>query len=124
MNSFEYIKKVFGGAEEHDTFELPLDLRRGQRDCTLPYYNPRTKKLILSKEDIQHLFDPVISKIISLVNSQIIAAAKECGFPVINVGTLPGASFGNRANLSCLENRPCWWTSLFALCPNSTSPML
>lgn len=123
MNAFEDIKKVFGSAEGRDNFRLPLNLRRGLRDCTLPYYDPQEKELILSKEDIQHLFDPVISKIISLVNSQIIAAAKECGFPVINVGTLPGESFGNRANISCLENCPCWWTGLFTLCSNSASPM-
>lgn len=124
MRSFEDVKRVFGSAESQNTFKLPLKLRRGQRDCTAPYFDPKDKELMLSKEDIQDMFDPVISKIISLINSQIMAADKEYGSPVITVGTHPRASFENMAKFSCLENFSCWWTSLFTLCPKSTSPML
>lgn len=95
MNAFEDIKRDFGRDEGQDTFRLSLNVRRGQRTCTLPYYNSKGKEFILSREDIQNLFDPVISKIIGLINSQIIAADEEFGSPVINVGTHLRASFGN-----------------------------
>ncbi|PLN84995.1 hypothetical protein BDW42DRAFT_198860 [Aspergillus taichungensis] len=85
--TFEGVKQVFGGDEGKDIFRLPLDLRRGQRACTLPYFDPARKELILSREDVQNLFDPVIAKIISLINSQIMAAGKEYGSPVINVAS-------------------------------------
>lgn len=85
MKAFEEIKSTFGQAGTSETFPLPLNLRRGRRACTLPYFDPHMKHLILSTEDIQQLFDPVISKIAGLINSQIMAADRECGSPVTNV---------------------------------------
>ncbi|PKY04394.1 hypothetical protein P168DRAFT_282023 [Aspergillus campestris IBT 28561] len=87
MRAFEDVKTVFGEDERRKTFRLPLNLRRGQRGCTLPYFDPKTKGMILSEEDTRNLYNPVISKIISLINSQIMAADENHGSPVINVAS-------------------------------------
>lgn len=99
MNEFEYLKRTFGLDVPPETFQLSLIPRTGRRDCKLPYYDPSGNELILSKKDVQNLFDPVISKIVALVNSQIIAASQTYGSPVINVGAPPANQCGNPSSL-------------------------
>ena len=85
MEHFEHVKSDFGLDNTQDIFRLPLNIGIGGARCISPYYDAGT--FALSRRDLQSLFDPVILKIISLVNSQIIAAGKECEFSVINVST-------------------------------------
>ena len=100
MRTFEDAKQEFGLAVPPSTVVLPLKPRTQALDLTLPYYDPETETLILSPKDFQSLFDPVISKIIALINSQIMAAGKAYGSPVINVGT-PGTPLASK----------CWKSS-------------
>lgn len=87
MEGFEYSKAVFGLDEAPEVFELPLDIRIGKARYILPYLS--ANNFVLSRSDFQSLFDPVIFRIISLINSQLMAAGEECGFAVIKVSTPP-----------------------------------
>jgi hypothetical protein len=86
MTEFEKVKRGFQSPRD-GPFSLPLHIRRGAAACRLPYFNQKSE-FILTGKDVQSLFDRVIRNIIGLINSQMAAAERECGRPVINVSIL------------------------------------
>ena len=83
MDAFENAKRKFSGVPG-DAVPLLLKMKSNHLDSR--YYD--SGHIILSSGDLQALFDPVISRIIRLVDTQLKAADKACGYPVINVGTI------------------------------------
>ncbi|KAJ5466175.1 actin-like ATPase domain-containing protein [Penicillium desertorum] len=88
MTEFEKVKRGFQSPRD-GPFSLPLHIRRGAAACRLPYFNQKSE-FILTGKDVQSLFDRVIRNIIGLINSQMAAAERECGRPVINKLVLVG----------------------------------
>lgn len=80
MDEFENVKKSFSRATRK-SFPLRLDMKLMSFD-TRYYY---AGHIILSGDDMQRLFDPVIAKIIKLIGTQLEVTEKECGYPVIKV---------------------------------------
>ncbi|PLN76212.1 actin-like ATPase domain-containing protein [Aspergillus taichungensis] len=107
MGVFEKAKQEFGLDVPLRPVRLPLKPRTEGLDLTLPYYDSEFGTLILSTKDLQDLFDPVISKIVALINSQIMAAGKAFGSPVINriflVGGVASSPYVQRAIHRCFD---------------------
>ena len=82
MNAFEAVKSTYGLDVFERPVRMPLSLRRGLATCTEEMY------LTLTKEDLQSLFKPVISNIVSLVSLQISTTTAQYSTPVINVRAL------------------------------------
>ncbi|KAJ5154781.1 actin-like ATPase domain-containing protein [Penicillium coprophilum] len=100
MGSFEHVKRSFGSTKAQGPFHLPLRVRRGRAAYGMSDFNMKTGMFTLVSEDVQTLFDPVIDNIIHLVNSQIEAADREYGSPVINKILL----VGGLASSPCLQD--------------------
>lgn len=83
MNEFEIVKRSFCRSTRKG-FQLQFDM--GSVGFDARHYN--AGRIILSGEDMQRLFDPVIAKIIKLIGTQLEAAEEECGYPVINVSSV------------------------------------
>ncbi|CAI7668568.1 unnamed protein product [Penicillium viridicatum] len=105
MERFETLKRSFGSSNNQNPFYLSLPIRMGREACGMGF-DKGTGKFILTFEDVQSLFDPVVHSVIGLVNSQIEAAGREYGRPVINkivlVGGLALSPYLQRA-LQCFE---------------------
>ncbi|CAI7585778.1 unnamed protein product [Penicillium discolor] len=107
MKKFEELKGSFGRPNTQGPFLLPLSIRMGREACRMSGFDKGTDKFILTVEDVQSLFDPVVYNVIGLVNSQIAAADREYGRPVINkivlVGGLASSPYLQRALHQCFE---------------------
>ncbi|KAJ5187904.1 actin-like ATPase domain-containing protein [Penicillium cf. viridicatum] len=107
MEGFENLKRSFGSSNTQKPFPLPLPIRMGREACGMSGFDKRTDTSILTVEDVQSLFDPIVYNVISLVNSQIAAAGREYGRPVINkivlVGGLASSPYLQRALHQCFE---------------------
>lgn len=80
----------------------------GREACEMSGFDKRTDTFVLTAEDVQSLFDPIVYNVVGLVNSQIAAAGREYGRPVINVSILLlQANFSDMAEIGILENYPC-----------------
>lgn len=80
MDDFEDTKRNFSRVTRKE-YGFEFDMKS-------KFFDPRhynKGQIILSSSDMQSLFDPVITKIIKLISTQLEAAEKECGYPVINV---------------------------------------
>lgn len=124
MEEFEELKRSFGPSNTQEVFPLSLPIRMGREACGMPGFDKGTDKFILTVEDVQSLFDPVVYNVIGLVNSQISAAGREYGRPVINVSILLlQVNFSDMAKIGILENCPCWRTGIVTLLSTHTSSM-
>ncbi|PKY00051.1 actin-like ATPase domain-containing protein [Aspergillus campestris IBT 28561] len=79
MDAFETAKRAFSGVPG-DAVRLPLRMKPNHIDAG-HYYSGH---ILLSSGDLQSLFDPVVSRIINLINTQVKAADKAYGYRVIN----------------------------------------
>ncbi|KAJ5509810.1 actin-like ATPase domain-containing protein [Penicillium freii] len=106
MERFETLKRSFGSSNNQNPFYLSLPIRMGREACGMGF-DKGTGKFILTVEDVQSLFDHVVRSVIGLVNSQIEAAGREYGRPVINkivlVGGLALSPYLQRALHQCFE---------------------
>ncbi|KAJ5976713.1 actin-like ATPase domain-containing protein [Penicillium viridicatum] len=106
MERFETLKRSFGSSNDQNPSYLPLPIRIGREACGMGF-DKGTGEFILTVEDVQSLFDPVVHSVIDLVNSQIEAAGREYGRPVINkivlVGGLALSPYLQRALHQCFE---------------------
>lgn len=122
MEEFETLKRSFGSSNNQNPFCLPLPIRMGREACGMSGFYTETSEFILTVEDVQSLFDPVVRSVIGLVNSQIQAACREYGRGVINVSTLLlEANFSDMAEIGILENCLCWRTGIVTLPSTRTS---
>ncbi|TGO59243.1 hypothetical protein BOTNAR_0166g00110 [Botryotinia narcissicola] len=95
MAAFETLKRDFGRTDEREVGELgPLNLDVMDSD----HYDTEDRLVLLSFEDMEDLFDPVIAEITSLVRKQV-AAAKESKNARINRIILVGG-FGESPHLN------------------------
>ncbi|TGO59585.1 hypothetical protein BCON_0043g00440 [Botryotinia convoluta] len=95
MTAFEALKRDFGRNDEREVGELgPLNLDVQDSD----HYDTEDRLVLLSYEDMEDLFDPVIAEITSLVGKQV-AAAKETKNARINRVILVGG-FGESPHLN------------------------
>ncbi|KAL4876440.1 hypothetical protein BJY04DRAFT_231620 [Aspergillus karnatakaensis] len=92
MNKFELVKRDFGYPTEQMTYELPLNITPQKVDPK--YFNEDERLVIISKNDLRLLFDPIIQKILSLVRQQIMDANQQAGRDAINRVILVGG-FGD-----------------------------
>ncbi|KAF7896081.1 hypothetical protein EAF00_006096 [Botryotinia globosa] len=95
MTAFETLKRDFGRNDEREVGELgPLNLDVQDSD----HYDTEDRLVLLSYEDMEHLFDPVIAEITSLVGKQV-KAAKTAKDAKINRIILVGG-FGESPHLN------------------------
>ncbi|OJJ02097.1 hypothetical protein ASPVEDRAFT_887752 [Aspergillus versicolor CBS 583.65] len=92
MNKFEIIKRDFGYSSAETTHELFLNMN--PVGVNAEYFNEDESLVIVSNNDLQSLFDPVVEKIISLVRQQIAVANKEARREAVNRIILVGG-FGD-----------------------------
>lgn len=74
MTWFERIKNDFQPIGNMKYY-IPLDMEINHVDCR--YYSMDRRCIILSRDDIRGLFDPVIHRITNLIDAQLKAAGKE-----------------------------------------------
>lgn len=79
MEGFEKLKRPFGSSTTQKPFPLLLPIRIGREACGMSGFDKRTDTFVLTVEDVQSLFDPIVYNVIGLVNSQIAAAGREYG---------------------------------------------
>ncbi|KAJ8060112.1 hypothetical protein OCU04_011722 [Sclerotinia nivalis] len=95
MTAFETLKRDFGRDDEREVGELgPLNLAVPESD----HYDKEDRLVLLTYEDMEDLFDPVIAEIISLVREQV-KAAKAAKNATINRIVLVGG-FGESPHLN------------------------
>ncbi|RPA83095.1 hsp70-like protein [Ascobolus immersus RN42] len=83
MRQFESIKRDFRGPGNRTR---PYTLTLIMRDVEdSDFYDEDDSQVKLTEKDIQNLFDPVISKIIDLVNQQVREVKKDAGNPITNL---------------------------------------
>ncbi|OJJ58314.1 hypothetical protein ASPSYDRAFT_1179147 [Aspergillus sydowii CBS 593.65] len=92
MNKFEIIKRDFGYPSAEMKHELFLNMN--PVGVNPEYFNEDESLVIISKNNLQSLFDPVVEKILALVRQQIVDANKEAGRQAINRIILVGG-FGD-----------------------------
>lgn len=108
MEGFEKLKRPFGSSTTQKPFPLLLPIRIGREACGMSGFDKRTDTFVLTVEDVQSLFDPIVYNVIGLVNSQIAAAGREYGRLVINVSILLlQANFSDMAEIGILKHYPC-----------------
>ncbi|XWX00793.1 hypothetical protein V2A60_008814 [Cordyceps javanica] len=123
MDRFEAIKKDFSG--EQPTSRLPhmLYLRMPtlhQTPETNAYYDNRTSSVLLTHDDVQLLFDPVIASILKLIENQLSAAAKFSAPPVSAIVLVGG--FGLSPCLRKAISQWCAKRSIALTTPMSGGP--
>ncbi|KAH9223806.1 Hsp70 family protein-like protein [Leptodontidium sp. 2 PMI_412] len=102
MRCFEGVKRDFGRNEERDLVELsPLRLDTEDSFC----YDEEERMVILTHEEMQGLFDPVVDQIINLVEQQV-NEAKENQNAVIDRIVLVGG-FGESPYLNKVLKEWC-----------------
>jgi hypothetical protein len=82
MRQFESIKRDFRGTGHRDhpyTLTLFMNVEESE------YYDEDDAQVKLTENDLQSLFDPVIAKIIDLVNQQVREVRKDGGNPITNL---------------------------------------
>ncbi|CAD6450069.1 da6a4bb9-e93e-481b-ba9f-35eb6b8a01e0 [Sclerotinia trifoliorum] len=80
MTAFETLKRDFGRNDEKEVGELgPLNLAVSNSD----HYDEEDRLVLLTHEDMEDLFDPVVAEITSLVKEQV-KAAKAAKNAIIN----------------------------------------
>ncbi|KAK3369733.1 hypothetical protein B0T24DRAFT_708613, partial [Lasiosphaeria ovina] len=90
MTEFEKVKHNFGSAD-NDVYEIgPIPLGSGHKP---EYFDEDEEAILLSREDIEEIFDPVIEDIIRLVTQQVAQVLGKKG-KHINLIVLVGG-FGN-----------------------------
>ncbi|OJJ97569.1 hypothetical protein ASPACDRAFT_1890175 [Aspergillus aculeatus ATCC 16872] len=94
MDKFEIIKKDFGSSTSYDIFALPLNMKLPH--TTSPEYFDVEERLVqLTSDDMRTFFDPVVDKIINLLQGQIAEARKLRGKKPINRIILVGGFGGS-----------------------------
>ncbi|KAF7866851.1 hypothetical protein EAF04_005692 [Stromatinia cepivora] len=95
MTAFEILKRDFGRNDEREVGELgPLNLAFPESD----HYDEEDRLVLLTHEDMEDLFDPVIAEITSLVR-ELVKAAKAAKNATINRIILVGG-FGESPHLN------------------------
>ncbi len=84
MKDFEGAKRDFGKSDDLSMYwELTANLR-GASDSR--YYDEDDGVVNLYAADLQEMFDPVVEKIIALLQSQLDAERRQTGYVTIKVG--------------------------------------
>lgn len=119
MNAFEKAKHRFSGVPG-DAVRLLLKMKSNHHDAR--HYS--LGAILLSCGDFQSLFDPVVTRMIKLIDTQLKAADKARGYPVINVSAihkiLPRKEFNY---FRMLEDSHCWGIRCLAIPPEGTSTL-
>lgn len=82
MNDFEEIKRNFHGGES-EVYQLRLDISAPNADPS--FFDKERRVITLRSQDLRGWFDPVITRILSLILSQITAPGAGFKRRVINV---------------------------------------
>ncbi|KAL2851693.1 hypothetical protein BJX68DRAFT_265937 [Aspergillus pseudodeflectus] len=93
MNKFEIVKRDFGMSTEDDSVH-PLPLNMPLQKADPEYFDVDERFVLLSNDDLQGLFEPVVSKILNLVRQQVEYANEQAGRSAINRIILVGG-FGD-----------------------------
>ncbi|KAG5291454.1 Hsp70 family protein [Histoplasma ohiense] len=105
MNKFEVIKKDFGHSDDPTIFELPLNMNAPY--AKPEYFDDEERIVLLSSEDLQSVFEPVVEQILSLVRGQIQDARKATGHRInriILVGGFGDSEYLRRKFRSSFES--------------------
>ncbi|KAG5305456.1 Hsp70 family protein [Histoplasma capsulatum G186AR] len=105
MNKFEVIKKDFGHSNDPTIFELPLNMNAPH--AKPEYFDDEERIVLLSSEDLQSVFEPVVEQILSLVREQIQDARKATGHRInriILVGGFGDSEYLRRKFRSSFES--------------------
>lgn len=117
MDEFEFFKHRFSRVRR-DPVHLRLKMKANHLDPR--YYN--LHHVVLSSGDLQSLFDPVVSRIIHLIDTQLKAADKECGYSVINVSVVYDSPMGKGSDqIGIVEDSCCGRIRCLAVPPGGTS---
>lgn len=90
MSQFDSIKKDFSPNSTRKLYRPVLKMPQLlESNKKVPGYDKNYDEVILSKDDIKSCFDPVIDKILSLVNDQV-KAVERAGEPSVETIVLVG----------------------------------
>ncbi|KAK2743030.1 hypothetical protein FQN57_004986 [Myotisia sp. PD_48] len=75
MQDFEQVKQSFGHTYAEEVYEIPLDMRISDPDPN--YFDEDERLVLLSGQDMETIFDPTVSQIITLVEAQMEATESQ-----------------------------------------------